>query len=144
MLLLTFLAVAAAAASQDQQPEVEVSDVEDDLGLDEEELKVLMAERGENEEEEDDEEDERTVGKGHPVEDSASERAETDANVSFQVRRTLGRSLQCANCQIELKLLFLFEFTLYIPYFSQVTYKTPVPTGDVYFAETFDDGSLSR
>lgn len=28
--------------------------------------------------------------------------------------------------------------------FSQVTYKTPVPTGDVYFAETFDDGSLSR
>lgn len=27
---------------------------------------------------------------------------------------------------------------------SQVTYKTPVPTGDVYFAETFDDGSLDR
>ncbi|XP_061833079.1 calmegin isoform X2 [Nerophis lumbriciformis] len=26
----------------------------------------------------------------------------------------------------------------------QVTYKTPVPTGDVYFAETFDDGSLGR
>ncbi|TKS69252.1 Calnexin IP90 [Collichthys lucidus] len=26
----------------------------------------------------------------------------------------------------------------------QVTYKTPVPTGDVYFAETFDDGSLDR
>uniref|UniRef100_A0AAY4AIG1 Calmegin n=1 Tax=Denticeps clupeoides TaxID=299321 RepID=A0AAY4AIG1_9TELE len=26
----------------------------------------------------------------------------------------------------------------------QVTYKTPVPTGEVYFAETFDDGSLSR
>uniref|UniRef100_A0A3Q2TA47 Calmegin n=1 Tax=Fundulus heteroclitus TaxID=8078 RepID=A0A3Q2TA47_FUNHE len=25
-----------------------------------------------------------------------------------------------------------------------VTYKTPVPTGDVYFAETFDDGSLDR
>ncbi|XP_056585667.1 calmegin isoform X2 [Triplophysa dalaica] len=25
----------------------------------------------------------------------------------------------------------------------QVTYKTPVPTGDVFFAETFDDGSLS-
>ncbi|XP_062333697.1 calmegin isoform X2 [Osmerus eperlanus] len=24
----------------------------------------------------------------------------------------------------------------------QVTYKTPVPTGEVYFAETFDDGSL--
>uniref|UniRef100_A0A3B3VNS9 Calmegin n=1 Tax=Poecilia latipinna TaxID=48699 RepID=A0A3B3VNS9_9TELE len=26
----------------------------------------------------------------------------------------------------------------------QVTYKTPVATGDVYFAETFDDGSLDR
>ncbi|XP_015243692.1 PREDICTED: calmegin isoform X1 [Cyprinodon variegatus] len=26
----------------------------------------------------------------------------------------------------------------------QVTYKTPVPTGDVYFTETFDDGSLDR
>lgn len=26
----------------------------------------------------------------------------------------------------------------------QVIYKTPVPTGDVYFAETFDDGSLER
>nr|XP_057934934.1 calmegin [Doryrhamphus excisus] len=26
----------------------------------------------------------------------------------------------------------------------EVTYKTPVPTGDVHFAETFDDGSLDR
>ncbi|XP_060782413.1 calmegin isoform X2 [Neoarius graeffei] len=26
----------------------------------------------------------------------------------------------------------------------QVTYKTPVPTGEVFFSETFDDGSLSR
>lgn len=26
----------------------------------------------------------------------------------------------------------------------KVTYKTPVPTGEVYFAETFDDGSLDR
>ncbi|KAG7270387.1 hypothetical protein CRUP_024707 [Coryphaenoides rupestris] len=26
----------------------------------------------------------------------------------------------------------------------QVTYKTPIPTGEVYFAETFDDGSLDR
>uniref|UniRef100_A0A8C5BJM8 Calmegin n=1 Tax=Gadus morhua TaxID=8049 RepID=A0A8C5BJM8_GADMO len=25
-----------------------------------------------------------------------------------------------------------------------VTYKTPIPTGEVYFAETFDDGSLDR
>ncbi|XP_018098778.1 calnexin isoform X1 [Xenopus laevis] len=27
--------------------------------------------------------------------------------------------------------------------FLQVEYKTPVPTGDVYFAETFDDGTLN-
>lgn len=27
---------------------------------------------------------------------------------------------------------------------AQVTYKTPVATGDVYFVETFDDGSLDR
>lgn len=89
--LLTFLVV-AAAASQDQQPEVEVSDIEDDLGLDEEELKVLMAERGENDEEE---EEEAMVGKGHPDEeqDSASEKAETDANVSFQVRKASGMNL---------------------------------------------------
>lgn len=100
VLLLTFLAVAAAAASQDQQPEVEVSDFDDDLGLDEEELKVLMSERGENEEEED-EEEEMTMGKGHPVEDSANRKAETDANVSFQVREALSMSLQCA-----LRLLF--------------------------------------
>ncbi|XP_070296276.1 calnexin isoform X2 [Salvelinus sp. IW2-2015] len=26
----------------------------------------------------------------------------------------------------------------------QVTYKTPVPTGEVYFSETFDDGTLDR
>ncbi|XP_051992903.1 calnexin-like [Xyrauchen texanus] len=26
----------------------------------------------------------------------------------------------------------------------QVTYKTPVPTGEVFFTETFDDGSLNR
>ncbi|KAK1791912.1 hypothetical protein P4O66_013893 [Electrophorus voltai] len=26
----------------------------------------------------------------------------------------------------------------------QVTYKTPVPTGEVFFSESFDDGSLSR
>ncbi|KAM9432028.1 calmegin isoform 2-T2 [Clarias gariepinus] len=26
----------------------------------------------------------------------------------------------------------------------QVTYKTPVPTGEVFFSETFDDGSFSR
>lgn len=26
----------------------------------------------------------------------------------------------------------------------QVIYKTPVPTGDTYLVETFDDGSLER
>uniref|UniRef100_A0A7N8X2J3 Calmegin n=1 Tax=Mastacembelus armatus TaxID=205130 RepID=A0A7N8X2J3_9TELE len=31
-----------------------------------------------------------------------------------------------------------------LKFYSQVTYKTPVPTGDVYFAETFDDGTLGR
>lgn len=78
-LLLIFLTVAAA---QDQQPEVEVSDIEEDLGLDEEELKVLMAEREDNEEEE-----VTVMEKGHTDEiDSASEKDETDANVSFQVR----------------------------------------------------------
>lgn len=28
--------------------------------------------------------------------------------------------------------------------FTQVTYKTPVPTGEVFFSETFDDGALGR
>uniref|UniRef100_A0A7N8XIG1 Calmegin n=1 Tax=Mastacembelus armatus TaxID=205130 RepID=A0A7N8XIG1_9TELE len=31
-----------------------------------------------------------------------------------------------------------------LKFYSQVTYKTPVPTGDVYFAETFDDGTLGK
>lgn len=106
VLLLTFLAVAAAVASQDQQPEVEVSDIEDDLGLDEEELKVLMSERGDNEEEEEEDED-MAMEKGHPVEDSASGKAETDDSVSFQVRKVFGTSVQY---RIELKLLPLFEF----------------------------------
>lgn len=76
-LLLIFLTVAAA---QDQQPEVEVSDIEEDLGLDEEELKVLMAGREDNEEEV------TVMEKGHTDErDSASEKDGTDANVSFQV-----------------------------------------------------------
>uniref|UniRef100_I3J5Y8 Calmegin n=1 Tax=Oreochromis niloticus TaxID=8128 RepID=I3J5Y8_ORENI len=36
------------------------------------------------------------------------------------------------------------DLLLYPLLYHQVTYKTPVPTGDVYFAETFDDGSLDR
>uniref|UniRef100_A0A672Z4H7 Calmegin n=1 Tax=Sphaeramia orbicularis TaxID=375764 RepID=A0A672Z4H7_9TELE len=37
-----------------------------------------------------------------------------------------------------------FKTVLFMCFDPQVTYKTPVPTGDVYFAETFDDGSLDR
>lgn len=28
-------------------------------------------------------------------------------------------------------------------YLTQVTYKAPVPTGEVYFADSFDRGTLS-
>ncbi|KAM8880492.1 calmegin isoform 1-T1 [Spinachia spinachia] len=105
VLLLSSLAV-AAAATQGKQMEVDISDFDDDLGLDEEELKVLMSE---GEEEEDVEEEATVMDEDHSAETDGPEsgKAGIDANVSFQV-----------------------------------TYKTPVPTGDVYFAETFDDGSL--
>uniref|UniRef100_A0A3Q3KC52 Calmegin n=1 Tax=Monopterus albus TaxID=43700 RepID=A0A3Q3KC52_MONAL len=69
-LLLSYLALAVVA--QEKQSEADVSDIDANMGLDEEELKVLMAEE------------------------------------------------------------------------EEVTYKTPVATGDVYFAETFDDGTLDR
>uniref|UniRef100_A0A8C9YJY8 Calmegin n=1 Tax=Sander lucioperca TaxID=283035 RepID=A0A8C9YJY8_SANLU len=83
VLLLSSLAVAAVAA-QEKQLEADVSDIDEDVALDEEELEVLMAEE---------EEEEATVmDEDH--------------------------------------------------YDETVTYKTPVPTGDVYFAETFDDGTL--
>ncbi|XP_049428786.1 calmegin isoform X3 [Epinephelus fuscoguttatus] len=104
-LLLSSLAVAAIAAQQ-KQVEIDVSDNDEDVVLDEEELKVLMAE----EEEEEDEAsvaDEDHSDKTDGTESGEVGKAGTDANVSFQV-----------------------------------TYKTPVPTGEVYFAETFDDGSL--
>ncbi|XP_030271187.1 calmegin isoform X2 [Sparus aurata] len=105
VLLLSSLAVAAVAA-QDNQLEVDLSDMDEDMGLDEEELKVLMAE----EEEEEEEEEATVMDEDHSDEaDTASGKTGTDADVSFQV-----------------------------------TYKTPVPTGDVHFAETFDDGSLDR
>ncbi|KAM7008628.1 calmegin isoform 1-T1 [Tautogolabrus adspersus] len=107
MLLLFSLALAAVAA-QESQMEVDVSDVEDNMGLDEEELKVLMGEEEEEEEEEatviDDDNFDEADGKA-----TAKGEAGTDGNVSFQV-----------------------------------TYKTPIPTGEVYLAETFDDGSLDR
>ncbi|XP_076001701.1 calmegin isoform X2 [Genypterus blacodes] len=105
LLLLSFLAVAAVAA-QEMAPEDDISDTDLDMGLDDEDMTVLMAEEEEatvmDEEQFDEAEGEETASeKGEDAEDKA------DANVSFQV-----------------------------------TYKTPVPTGDVYFAETFDDGSL--
>ncbi|XP_069573887.1 calmegin isoform X2 [Brachyistius frenatus] len=108
LLLLSSLA-AAAAAAHGNPSQAEVLDLDDELGLDDEELEVLMAEDEEEEEEEEevavmDEEEHDTDQKG-----AASGKAGGEADVSFQV-----------------------------------TYKTPVPTGDVYFAETFDDGSLGR
>uniref|UniRef100_A0A8C6NRH4 Calmegin n=1 Tax=Nothobranchius furzeri TaxID=105023 RepID=A0A8C6NRH4_NOTFU len=98
LLLLSSLTVAIVAAHE-REPELDVSD--DDSGLDEEELKVLMAEDG------DEEEEEATVMDEEPAEEI--DEVATDSNVTFQVM-----------------------------------YKTPVPTGDVYFAQTFDDGSLDR
>uniref|UniRef100_A0A672I1B1 Calmegin n=1 Tax=Salarias fasciatus TaxID=181472 RepID=A0A672I1B1_SALFA len=92
-LLLSSLVAMAAAASMEEQPDADMLDLDDEeLGLDEEEMQVLMAE-------DEEEEDEATV---------------TDEELPEE---TGGKD---------------------------VTYKTPVPTGDVYFAETFDDGSLSR
>lgn len=81
MLLLSYLAVAAVAC-QEKQLEGDVSDVSEDMGLDEEELKVLMAE----EDEEDQEEEATVMDEDHSDEtDTASGKAGTDANVSFQV-----------------------------------------------------------
>ncbi|GAA6228581.1 calnexin-like [Lates japonicus] len=108
VLLLSSLAVATVAA-QEKPSEVDVADVDDDMGLDEEELKVLMAQE-ETEEEAtvmDEDQSDETDGKG--TASGKAGKAEMDANVSFQI-----------------------------------TYVTPVPTGDVYFAETFDDGLLGR
>lgn len=77
MLLFSSLLVTAAGA-QDKESEVEVSYTDEDLGLDEEELKVLMAER---------EEEEETLTDKDNVEetDGASGKDEGDSNVSFQV-----------------------------------------------------------
>ncbi|XP_037327406.2 calmegin [Pungitius pungitius] len=106
VLLLSLLAV-ASAATQGKQLEVDISDFDEDMGLDEEELKVLMSEEEEEEEEEAEEATVMDEDHSDETDGTASGKAGIDANVSFQV-----------------------------------TYKTPVPTGDVYFAETFDDGSL--
>ncbi|KAF3687200.1 Calnexin Precursor [Channa argus] len=105
VLLLSFLAVVVLAA-QEKKSEADISDIDEDIGLDEEELEVLMAEDKQEEEATvtDEEQSDETDSKG-----TANGKTAVDSNVSFQV-----------------------------------TYKTPVPTGDVYFAETFDDGSLGR
>lgn len=71
-------------------------EVEDSLGLDEEEMRVLMSE-------------DEAIAKRSSMASKKAGAAIADANISFQV-----------------------------------TYKTPVPTGEVYFTETFDDGSLER
>lgn len=76
VVLLTSLIVTAIGA-QDKQSDVEVSDVDEDLSLDEEELKVLMAE-------EEGEEDKATVM--DKDEADMSEKEKGDENVSFQVR----------------------------------------------------------
>lgn len=85
VLLLSSLAVAAVAAHE-KQMEDDVSDIDEDMGLDEEELKVLMAE----EEDEEEEEEATVMDEDHSDEtNAASEKASevgTDANISFQVR----------------------------------------------------------
>lgn len=74
VVLLTSLIVTAIGA-QDEQSDVEVSDADEDLSLDEEELKVLMAEG---------EEEKATVTDKDETDMSWKEKA--DENVSFQVR----------------------------------------------------------
>lgn len=75
VVLLTSLIVTAIGA-QDEQSDVEVSDADEDLSLDEEELKVLMAEGGG--------EEKATVTDKDETDMSWKEKA--DENVSFQVR----------------------------------------------------------
>lgn len=63
----------------------DVSDVDEDMGLDEEELRVLMAEEQDEEEEAtvtDEDQPDETESKG-----TASGKAAADENVSFQVRK---------------------------------------------------------
>lgn len=85
VLLLSSLAVATVVA-QEKPSEADIADVDDDMGLDEEELKVLMAQE-ETEEEAtvmDEDQSDETDGKG--TESGKAGKAEMDANVSFQVR----------------------------------------------------------
>lgn len=78
-LLLCFLAVALAGGQK-----ADLSDVDEDMGLDDEELKLLMAE------EQDDDEEATVIDEELPDEteskDMASRKTALDENVSFQVR----------------------------------------------------------
>jgi len=143
VLLLSSLAVAA----QQEQFEVDASDVDEEAGLYDEELKVLMADEEEAAEEE--EEEATLVDENHSDETDGTASGK-DANVSFQVRNgseVIWRNdmflffYSCGSVNVHPALEINFWLVCSVP---QVTYKTPVPTGDVYFAETFDDGSLER
>lgn len=135
LLLLASVAV-AMAAGQEKQSDADVSDMDEDMGLDEEELKVLMAEHEEEatvmDEEQSDEMDDKDT------ESENAGKAATDAHVSFQVRSGSSKGYRVIKEQMNMVCITAFIYVL------QVTYKTPVPTGDVYFAETFDDGTLGR
>ncbi|KAM8843035.1 calmegin [Synchiropus picturatus] len=105
LLLLSLLTTIREVSGQEEPSLDDIVDVAEDIGLDEEELNTLMADK----DMEDEEEDEVTVADEDPFDEANVDGDRNDADVSFQV-----------------------------------TYKTPVPTGDVFFTETFDDGSLSR
>ncbi|XP_053713172.1 calnexin-like isoform X2 [Synchiropus splendidus] len=105
LLLLSLLTTIREVSGQEEPSLDDIVDVAEDIGLDEEELNTLLADK----EMEDEEEDEVTVADEDPFDETNVDGGRNDADISFQV-----------------------------------TYKTPVPTGDVFFTETFDDGSLSR
>ncbi|XP_054634250.1 calmegin isoform X2 [Dunckerocampus dactyliophorus] len=95
MLLLSALAMAVVMAHEQSKV-----DVDEEIGLDEEEMEALITEEEEEEEEEE---------KAATDFDEIEQKSPASDKVSFEV-----------------------------------TYRTPVPTGDVHFVETFDDGSLDR
>lgn len=89
--LLTSLIV-TAVGTQDEQSDVEVSDADEDLSLDEEELKVLMAEG----------EEKATVT--DKDETGMSGEKKGDENVSFQVRNR-----QCLQLNLQRSSLTFIE-----------------------------------
>ncbi|XP_074554550.1 calmegin isoform X1 [Halichoeres trimaculatus] len=112
-LLLLFSLALAAVAAQESRMETDFSVDDDNMGLDEEELEALMGEEERGEEEEEEEEEEDATVMD---EDNFEEADSKDT-----MKETDGTDGNVS---------------------FQVTYKTPVPTGEVYLAETFDDGSL--